>query len=185
MKLKKLYPSFADPETWRENIEEEISKEEWKNLRLKKLKRDNYTCRYCGFKAEKWQIIHHIDGNPNNNDESNLETICPMCNLIHHVGQGCVVQGIVDLYKESKYSQNEIVQITRKLRAEGKSDEEIIKFLGLKKRVPFKMDKEYLKNLFGFITSGKTPQEWTQKALEYGYRKAKEEIKNKSIDKFL
>lgn len=105
MRLKKLYPSFADPETWRENIKEKISKEEWKKLRLKILKRDDYTCRYCGFKAKKWQIVHHIDGNPNNNDEGNLETICPMCNLIHHAGQGCVVQGIVDLYKESILSK--------------------------------------------------------------------------------
>lgn len=178
MKLKKLYPSFANPEAWRDNIKENISKEEWKKLRLKILKRDNYTCRYCGFRTEKWQIVHHIDGNPNNNNESNLETICPMCNLIHHAGQGCVVQGIVDLYEKSKCSQNEIIQITRELRAEGKSDKEIIKSLGLKNKVLFKMNKNYLKNLFGFVTSRKTPQEWTQKALEYGYKKVKEEIKN-------
>ncbi|MEM5793243.1 MAG: HNH endonuclease [Candidatus Aenigmatarchaeota archaeon] len=169
MKFKKLYPSFANPKTWRDNIKENISKQEWRNLRLKILKRDDYTCRYCGFKAEKWQIVHHIDGNPNNNDEKNLETICPMCNLIHHVGQGCVVQKIVDLYKKSKYSQNEIIQITRKLRSEGKTDNEIIKFLGLKQKVPFEMDRNYLKKLFGFITSRKTNQEWTQNALNYGY----------------
>jgi len=185
MKLKKLYPSFANPETWRDNIEENISKEEWKKLRLKILKRDNYKCQYCGFRVEKWQIVHHIDGNPNNNDESNLETICPMCNLIHHAGQGCVVQGIVDLYEKSKYSQNEIIQITRKLRAEGKNDEKIIKLLGLENKMPFKMDKRYLKKLFGFVTSRKTGQDWTQKALEYGYKKTKEEIKNKPLHKFI
>lgn len=78
--MKKLYPTFANPETWRENILEKISEEEWAKLRLKILKRDNYTSKYCGFRAEKWQIVHHIDGDPNNNDESNLETVCPMCN---------------------------------------------------------------------------------------------------------
>lgn len=185
MKLKKLYPSFADPETWRTNIKENIGKEEWKKLRLRILKRDKYTCHYCGFKSEKWQIVHHIDGNPNNNNENNLETICPMCNLIHHAGQGCVVQGIVDLYKGSKYSQNEIIQITRKLRAERKSDKEIIKILGLKNKVPFRMDKKYLKNLFGFVTSRKSPQEWTQKALEYGYKKIRDKIKNESLRKII
>ncbi|MBU5689843.1 MAG: hypothetical protein QXM68_03005 [Candidatus Aenigmatarchaeota archaeon] len=31
------------------------------------------------------------------------------------------------------------------------------------------MDRNYLKKLFGFITSRKTNQEWTQNALNYGY----------------
>lgn len=167
--MKKLYLSYANPATWRDSIEESISKEEWRALRYKILVRDNFVCQYCGFRAEKWQIVHHIDGNPNNNDESNLETICPMCNLIHHSGQGCVVQGIVDLYKKSKFNQNEIIQITRRMRAEGKSDEEIIKFLCLEEKVPFIMNKKYLKPLFGFVTSRRTTQDWTQKALLYGY----------------
>jgi len=173
--MKKLSPSFANPETWRDNnVPEKITKEEWRKIRHKILNRDNYTCQYCGFKAVKWQIVHHIDGNPNNNEDNNLEVVCPMCNLIHHSGQGCVVQGVVDLYKKSNYSQNEIIQITRKTRAENKPDHEIINYLGLEKKVPFKMDIKYLKNLYGFITSRKPAQEWTQKALEYGYNAAKE-----------
>ena len=129
--MKKLYPSFAPPETWRGNIQEEITEEEWKKLRLIIRNRDNYTCQYCNFRAEKWQICHHIDGNPNNNSHDNLEIVCPMCNLIHHAGQGCAVQDVVDLYEKSKFSQIEIIQITRKMRAEGKSDQEIIDVLGL------------------------------------------------------
>lgn len=184
--MKILYPSFANPETWRDNIVEEISKDEWKILRLEILKRDDYTCQYCGFKAEKWQIVHHIDGNPNNNKEANLETVCQMCNLIHHAGQGCVVQGIVDLYKKSNFSQNEIIQITRNMRAEKKSDENIIANLGLTEKVPFKMNKGYLKELFGFVTSRKSEQDWTQKSLEYGYRiqTIKKEKSNESLSKF-
>jgi len=132
-------------------------------IEIKDFKEGQVYLSLFGFKSEKWQIVHHIDGNPNNNNENNLETICPMCNLIHHARQGCVIRRIVDLYKESKYSQNEIIQITRKLMAERKSDKEIIKILGLKNKVPFKIDKKYLKNLFGFVTSRKSPQEWTQK----------------------
>lgn len=168
--MKKLYPSFANPETWRSNINEEITEEEWKVLRIKILERDRYVCNYCDFRSEKWQVVHHIDGNPKNNQDANLETICPMCNLIHHAGQGCVVQAIVDLYEKANYSQNEIIQITRDMRSKGKSDEEIITFVGLKNKVPFKMDKAYLKKLLGFVTSRNT-EGWTQKALEYGYRK--------------
>ena len=167
--MKKMYLSFAPPKTWRSNIQEEITNEEWRELRLIILNRDNYTCQYCNFKADKWQICHHIDGNPNNNSHDNLEIICPMCNLIHHAGQGCVVQKIVDLYKKSKFSQNEIIQITRKMRVEGNNDYEIIKFLCLEKKVPFVMNNEYLQNLFGFITSRISISHVTQISLEYGY----------------
>ena len=110
-----------------------------------------------------------------------------MCNLIHHSGQGCVVQGVVDLFRKSNYSQSEIIQITRKMRAKGKTDQEIINFLGLKEKVPFKMERQYLKKLYGFVTSRKTDQDWTQKGLEYGYKIVKEtNISNQqSIDKYL
>lgn len=183
--MKKIHPSFANPETWRGNIQEKITKEEWRKLRLIILKRDNYTCQYCEFKAEKWQIVHHIDGNPNNNEHANLEVICPMCNLINHSGQGCAVQEVVDLYEESKYSQNEIIQITRKMRAQGKDDTEIIDFLGLKNKVPFQMDWEYLKELFGFVTSREAADtDWTQRSLEYGYKEASNKDKNATLTSF-
>jgi intracellular multiplication protein IcmJ len=169
--MKELFLSFANPVTWRTAKDvEKLDQKEWRELRQKILQRDNYTCRYCGFQAEKFQIVHHIDGNPANNDEDNLETICQMCNLIHHAGQGCVVQGIVDLYEESSYSQNEIIIITRRMRAQGKRDEEIIRAFGLKKRAPFKMDRGYLKNLFGFVTSrGAKEDQFTNTALSYIY----------------
>lgn len=159
IKMKTLYLSFVNPKTWRNNIKEKITKEGWEKLRLKILKRDNYICQYCGFKSERWQIVHHIEGNPNNDNKNNLETICQMCNLIHHSGQGCVVQAVVDLYKNSDYPQNEIIQITRKMRIEGKSDKEIIAHLGLKNKIPFKMNKLYLKKLFGFVTSRRALEE--------------------------
>jgi hypothetical protein len=155
--MKRLVPSYADPDKWRSISERyTLADKEWKALRLKILRRDNYTCQYCGYRSEKFQIIDHIDGDPQNNDESNLQTICQMCNLIKHVGQGCVVKGVVDLYKESKYNQVDIIRITRKMRDKGKSDEEIISFLGLKHKMPFKMNRNYLRKLYGFVTSRST-----------------------------
>lgn len=56
------------------------------------------------------------------------------------------------------------------MRIDGKSDSEIFRYLGLEGNVPFKMDKGYLKQLFGFVTSRNASQDWTQKALEYGYK---------------
>jgi hypothetical protein len=155
--MRELILSFADPLRWRDKKQvEKLDEESWRELRLKVLKRDDFICQYCGYRSEKFQIIHHADDNPDNNDESNLVTICQMCNVILHSGQGCVVKGIVDLYKESRFIQNEIIQITRNMRDEGKSDNEIIKFLGLEHKVPFKMDKHYLRQLFGFVTSRST-----------------------------
>lgn len=159
IKMKTLALSFANSKTWRTNIKEKITKERWEKLKLKILDRDNYACQYCGFKSEKWQIVHHIDGNPNNSGEKNLETVCQMCNLIHHAGQGCVIKRIVDLYMKSNYGQNDVIKITRDMRGKGKSDKEIIEFLGLKERTSFKMNRSYLKKLFGFVTSRRALEE--------------------------
>jgi len=178
--MKPLYPSFADPERWRtEEQSMRINQPEWRELRWKILLRDNFACRYCRFKAEKYQIVHHIDGNPNNNREDNLEAICPMCNLIHHAGQGCIVQDVVDLYKKSDFNQIRIIKMTREMRAKGKSDPEIIRKLGLKWKVPFRMDRRYLRKLYGFITSRKSHQGSTNKALRYGYRQIRQQIRGK------
>ncbi len=151
--MRKLFPSFVPPETWRssKNITS-LNSLEWRKLRKKILERDEYICQYCGFKSKKYQIVHHIDGNPQNNSDDNLVVICQMCNLVEHAGQGCVVQEVVDLYEKSKFSQNEIIKITREMRDKEKTDSEIIDFLGLTERVPFKMEREYLSKLYGFVT---------------------------------
>lgn len=43
------------------------------------LKRDNYTCRYCGFFSKEFQEIINIDGNYRNNKIDNLATACSFC----------------------------------------------------------------------------------------------------------
>src|SRR3989338_9536477 len=152
--MKQLHLSFAPPEKWRnERQTKKLKSEEWQILRKKILENFNYTCSYCGYKSYKYQIADHIDGNPENNVDSNLQVICQMCNLIKHSGQGCEIQGVVDLYRKSKYNQNAIIKITRKMRNEGLSDSEIMRVLELKEKVPFKMNSEYLKKLFGFVSS--------------------------------
>lgn len=157
--MNPLTLSFAPPKKWRNPGQtERLEGEKWQEFRKIILERDNYTCAYCGYKSEKYQIVDHIDGNPENNYNNNMQVICQMCNLIKHAGQGCEVQAVVDLYRKSKYNQNAIIKITRKMRDEGSKDIEIIKVLELKEKVPFKMDLVYLKRLFGFISS-KQPME--------------------------
>lgn len=168
--MRTLYPSFAPPEKWRDPSQSKALKgSAWQELRQIILKRDNYTCAYCGYHSDKYQIVDHIDGNPKNNCHSNLQVVCQMCNLIKHSGQGCAIKGIVDLYTDSKYCQNDIVRITREMRDKGANDAEIITFLGLKNKVQFLMNRVYLKNLYGFITSrqNRSGADMYDKWLEY------------------
>jgi intracellular multiplication protein IcmJ len=45
----------------------------------KVLRRDNYTCRFCGFQARDYQEIVNFDQNYHNNKLSNLVTACCFC----------------------------------------------------------------------------------------------------------
>ena len=106
--------------------------------------------------GEEIQIVDHIAGDTENNSDDNLQIVCQMCNCVKHAGQGCVLKGVVELYRISWFSQNTLIILTRFLRDSGKSDEEIKKLLGFDEEVQFEMDREYLKPLFAFVTSRQT-----------------------------
>lgn len=169
--MKKLYPTFADASKYRglSQNTHRLSARESDALRTEIHKRDGYKCSYCDFYAKEWQTVNYIDGDSSNNKKSNLTTACPMCNLILNAPLGCQQESIVELYQSSNYSQNRIVQITRKMRSKGAKDAEIIRFLGLRAKVPFKMNKNYLKGLYGFVTSWKGSWGEFEEALAFGY----------------
>lgn len=58
-----------------------------KDLITKIHERDNHSCRYCGFKAEKFQRVSARDGNWSNTSEDNLVTSCIFCEQCFHVDQ--------------------------------------------------------------------------------------------------
>jgi len=170
--MRKIYPTFAESSSYHGLTQNRhrLTGSEADAIRNSVFERDNYTCSYCNFHAEEWQSIGYIDGDSTNNKLSNLITICPMCNLIVNSRLGCQIEGIVELYRSAKYDQNRIVQITRKMRSQGKSDSIIIGALGLKDKVPFRMNKKYLSGLFAFVTSWTGSRGSVEEALSYGYR---------------
>ncbi len=169
--MKKLHPSFVDAPNYRGITQNtyRLSVKDSDALRKAILERDKYTCAYCNFHAEEWQTIYYLDGDSGNNKKSNLATVCPMCHLILNTQIGCRAESIVELYQTSNYTQNQIIQMTRKMRSEGKPDIQIIRALGLRVKMPFKMNKEYLEGLFGFVTSWKGSRGQFEQALAYGY----------------
>lgn len=186
--MKRLYPSFAPPSKWRNSEQSRwLAESEWKEIRKKILARDDFTCAYCGYRSEKFQIADHINGDPEDHSEGNLQVVCQMCNLIKHAGQGCEVQGIVDVYQECLYTQNDIIRITRELRNQGLTDNDVITYLGLKKKVPFKMEREYLRKLYGFVTSRKSAGEMYNRWLEYHkkHMKGRQQLPATSIKSFV
>lgn len=150
--MKKLLLSYEL--TWRDEEDKTFLKsKDWRNIRLDILTRDNYTCNYCGFRSEKRMQVNHVNGDPKNHSNENLEVICGSCHMILHSGLWCAVKKIIILFKNSKYTQNEIIEFTRKMRTDGKSDDDIIEFLGLTEKLEWKQDHEYLSQSFGFIRS--------------------------------
>jgi 5-methylcytosine-specific restriction endonuclease McrA len=57
---------------------------EWVKARTRALARDSYTCRECERTEREVRLagghleVHHVDGNPQNNDLSNLLTLCSL-----------------------------------------------------------------------------------------------------------
>jgi rubredoxin len=150
--VKPLFLSYEL--SWRTKEDAEFMKSDaWRQIRVRILQRDNFTCQYCGYRAEKGQHVNHVDGDPKNNADSNLELACPDCHKVMHAGLWVAVKRTMKLYEKSKYSQSNIVRMTREMRAQGKKDEQIIKFLGLEGPMPWKQDLAYLKPLFAFNTS--------------------------------
>lgn len=54
-------------------------------LRDRIFARDDHTCQACGWRSERFQEIHHRDGDHSNHQEDNLETLCPLCHQTFHL----------------------------------------------------------------------------------------------------
>ena len=127
MKTLTLRPSVKNPRLW---FPERADKTAWNKLREKMLARDDYTCRFCGHRAEKYMQAHHVK---DSGDDSlkNLVTYCVACHAVNHFGRNLVL-GVVEIW-QSPVSQVEIVRTTRAGIKAGKTLAQIKKGLKLKK----------------------------------------------------
>jgi intracellular multiplication protein IcmJ len=60
--------------------------ENYKLLKPEILKNGDYECEFCAFRSVKFQHIHHLDDNHQNNQKSNLVIACPLCHMCNHIG---------------------------------------------------------------------------------------------------
>lgn len=85
----KLLDLFLSVKTtnWRMNDAESAEADaEFAKVRKAALERDKHTCRFCGFKASKWQEVHHFNDDHADNRLENLITTCPFCHMCQHIG---------------------------------------------------------------------------------------------------
>ena len=54
-------------------------KKGFETAQKKILSRDDHTCRYCGFRSERYQEVMNLDQDYENNKPSNLVTACSFC----------------------------------------------------------------------------------------------------------
>ncbi|MFK4132034.1 HNH endonuclease [Pseudomonas luteola] len=84
--MKKIVLSVKRSIFRSDDPDKEMSDTEFKKIRPEILKRDNNTCQFCGFRAEKYMEVHHINDVHSDNNPSNLITACSLCHANHHLG---------------------------------------------------------------------------------------------------
>lgn len=57
------------------------------------MERDDHTCFYCGFRSDKFQEVHHLNDDHDDNTENNLVTVCPLCHQSHHLNAASINNG--------------------------------------------------------------------------------------------
>lgn len=99
MTLPLLLPGVKGSRYRRDDPFAENTQEDFAAIRMKVIERDHFTCVYCGLQTQGNEDapgytleasgglhVHHIDDDHNNNAESNLISVCPLCHMSHHIG---------------------------------------------------------------------------------------------------
>lgn len=115
MSRKKLLPIVlsARRPSWRmADAHADESDSRFLKIRSQILQRDDHSCAFCGFRAMRFQEMHHLDDDHGNNKSSNLVTACCFCHACFHLGMaGTRRTGVVIWCPE--LSQAEINNVCR------------------------------------------------------------------------
>lgn len=150
--LKPIAPSFLDPREWRPRGTRPPAG--WAALRARVLARDG-GCVYCGHGegpgARSRLEVNHLNGYRDNRPEA-LETVCVLCHRLLHAGRSAAVYGSLVLFRRAACDQNTLIRLCWWLREEHRvPDRPLMALLGLEQQAPFRMDREYLASLYGYV----------------------------------
>lgn len=96
MRLEKIVLS-AKKKSWRiSDTHASEADSEFSSVRASVLERDDFTCRFCGFRSPpvktrdgsvtSWQDVHHVNDDHSDNSMQNLMTACCFCHQCFHLG---------------------------------------------------------------------------------------------------
>ena len=96
------------------NNKQRTSSYQWRKLRQTIIERDKYTCQSCGIIGTAVDV-DHIDANNQNNDPSNLQTLCRPCHLekttkenkgyINYLDHAAELSKYIKMKQPSKYDK--------------------------------------------------------------------------------
>lgn len=151
--LKPLQPSYLDPRDWRPAGAHPPAG--WPALRARVLERDGTACVYCGQgeSADRRARleVNHLNGYRDNRFEM-LETVCVLCHRVLHGGRSAAIYGSLVLFRHALCDQNTLIRLCWFLRTtRNLPDRPLMELLGLREQAPFRMDRDYLARLRGYV----------------------------------
>ena len=97
MKLQPLHLGVKRTVWSTKALDKRVRSSDPKAARQKILERDDHTCRFCGFRAEKYQMIHHKNGFTDDFTPDNCLTACVFCHQcfdlagVQEMGSGMLI----------------------------------------------------------------------------------------------
>jgi len=105
-----LLVASAKRSVWRMNDHAGEADKAFQVVRKSILLANDYTCLYCGHRSEKYQEVHHRNDDHSNNATENLDTSCPLCHQVFHLGLAGMLDG-ADIIYAPEFAQEEINQL--------------------------------------------------------------------------
>ena len=96
------------------NYSEKLKDPRWNEKRLEILKRDQYTCQYCGLQNERLHvhhIVYHSGKEPWESRSSELLTVCEACHEAEHCIRSSAEQALLSIFRNYKFSAIDILQL--------------------------------------------------------------------------